>query len=260
MEGDAVPVKPIHVWVNPPDTPLPLTQSPVRVAVGTPTGPSTNSWRLWVQGDDIYVKCRDNFRELKASLHASGIWRFGFTEEFIRSRPNVLPEGKDRTWKKWQPSFADPMKPVIGFQIVALKQTLYLGPKDRRSWPSLVVFVEPPVVAEQVTVLSVTVVQSRDLLRMSEGTQGAVVAMLPLGEDRTVQLVATHEGKGNIEELIKDAFIRGHLESGKLPSDEGVFFVHGSRGDDIPWVTAVSHRRKRGKRGHSTFSGLTWRF
>ena len=69
--------KTVHLWVNPPETPLPLIQSPLRVAVGTPTGPSTHSWRVWVQDQDVYVKCRDNLRELKVSLHASGIWAGG---------------------------------------------------------------------------------------------------------------------------------------------------------------------------------------
>lgn len=235
----------LHVWVNPPATPLPLTKSPCRVAVGTPSGPSTNSWRIWVQGDDVYIKCRDNFRELKVSLHASGIWRLGFTEEFIRSRPDFLPDGKDRVWKKWRPSFTDPKRPVIGFQVVALTPTLYLNPQDRQSWPDSVVFVEPPADAQRMTVLSVTVVQSRQALRIAEGTRGAVVAILPLGEDRTVQLVATHEPPGDITGTIEEGFRKvAHqlVGPGQFP-EEGVLFVYGNRDKDIPWFTAVRFRR-----------------
>jgi len=240
-----VETKPIHVWVNPPNTPLPLTASPVRVAIGTPRGQSSNSWRLWVQGEDIYVKCRDDFRELKASLHASGIWRFGFTEEFVRSQPSILPVGKDRAWRKWKPDLADPQKPVIGFQILGLRRALYLVRKKRESWPDSVVFVEPPSETDRMTVLSVTVVHSRTALKMGPGVQGAVAAVLPLGDDRTVQLVATHDELGDVEARIEEAFNRAVQqvrETGPLP-DEGIFFVNGNRGEDIPWVTAVPFRQ-----------------
>lgn len=121
--------KKVNVWTNPPGTKLPLTRSPIRFAIGTPMGPSTNSWRVWVQGRDIYVKCRDNFGEVKASLHASGNWRFGFTEEFSASIPYLLPDGQDRVWTKWRPGLEDPLQPVIGLQIVAFRGGLYLGPE-----------------------------------------------------------------------------------------------------------------------------------
>lgn len=235
--------KTIHLWVDPPETPLPQIQSPLRVAVGTPTGPSTNSWRVWVQGQDVYVKCRDNLREWKVSLHASGTWRVGFTEEFIRTRPDFLREGQDRVWKKWRPSFTEEKQAIIGFQLVALTPTLCVGPKDRRSWPTSVVFIEPSANRDRMTVLSVAVVQSRNRLRINEDTHGAVVAVLPLGEERSVQLVATHEEPGNVQELIEEAFGRAasQLEGSDIP-DEGLFFVHGNRGD-IPWVTTVPFRR-----------------
>ena len=236
--------KTLHLWVDPPETPLPLNQSPVRVAVGTPTGRSTNSWRVWTQGQDVYVKCRDNLREIKVSLHASGIWRVGFAGDFIRTRPDFLPEGQDRVWKKWHPSFTEAKRTIIGIQLVALTPTLHLGPKDRRSWPTSVVFIEPSANRDRMTVLSVAVVQSRNMLRMSEDTHGAVVAVLPLGEERSVQLVATYEEPGNVNELVEEAFRRtaSQLEgSDKLP-DEGLFFVQGNVGD-IPWVTTVPFQR-----------------
>jgi len=235
----------MHMWVNPPETELPLSSSPCRVAVGTPSGPSTNSWRIWVHGDDVYVKCRDHFREFKVSLHASGIWRVAFTEEFIRSRPDFLPEGKDRVLKRWQPSFADPTRPVIGFQVAALTPTLHLKAQDRRSWPDSVVFVEPPADNQRMAVLSVTVVQSHKPLRIAAGTRGAVIAVLPLGEHRTVQVVATHESPGDITATIEDEFRKAAHQLGGPSAfpEEGLFFVWGNRDVDIPWVTAVPFQR-----------------
>src|SRR5215208_7794203 len=105
----------VHVWVNPPSTVLPLMRSPVRFVVGTPTGPSNNSWKVWVHGQDAYVACRDNFEGFKVSLHASGIWRLGFTQEFAQARPDIVPEGEDRVWKKWKPTLDEANPALVAF-------------------------------------------------------------------------------------------------------------------------------------------------
>jgi hypothetical protein len=216
-------------------------QSTFRFAVGTPMGLSTNSWRAWVGGQDVYVKCRDNFNEVKASLHASGTWRFGFTQEFVNSRPDMLPEGRDRAWSKCRPSFADPSKAVIGFQIVVLKGSTYLDASKRRSWPPSVVFVEPPQNDERMTVVSVCVAKTRSPVRMATGTYGVAIGILPLEDDWSAQVVATHEQVGTMQDSILDAFRKAVVAAGgkdKMPA-EGVFFVHGTRGEDVPWISAV---------------------
>jgi hypothetical protein len=242
------PVAPVYLWVNPPETALPITASPLRVAIGTPDGRSTNSWKVWVHGDDTYVACRDSFRELKASLHASGTWRFGFTEKFAASRPEVL-DGRDRAWKKWQPDLSDPSKPVIGFQVVATPSSLYLEPQHRASWPDSIVFVEPSPDQSRMTVVSVTVVQGHSPLRFSADFKGALVAILPRGAERTVQLVATHEPTEHTERLIDDAFSRtvGNSPDAQALGDNGIFFVHGNRGPDVPWVSAVPFSSRLGR-------------
>jgi hypothetical protein len=198
-----------------------------------------------VQGDDIYVKCRDNFEGIKASLHASGNWRFGFTQEFERSRPDLQPEGTDRAWTKIRPSFDDPRRPVIGFQIIALRGAWYLGPEDRKSWPSSVLFVEPSEGEDQVTVLSVAVVQSQEPVRMGVGTRGAVIGILPLRNAWTAQVVATYEAVGTLEQSVADALDKAVRKMGgisKVP-DAGVLFVHGLRGEKVPWVSAVQFKK-----------------
>ncbi|WP_447970047.1 hypothetical protein [Nitrospira sp. M1] len=79
---------------------------------------------------------------------------------------------------------------------------------------------------------------------MSKDTHGAVVAVLPFGEERSVQLVATHEEPGNVQELVEDSFERAvsQLEGSDTLPDEGLFLVHGNH-EDIPWVTTVPVRR-----------------
>lgn len=216
----------------------------MRFSIGTPTGPSTNSWKVWVRGEDAYVACRDNFREIKVSLHASGIWRLGFTEQFAQSNRSMAPPEKDRAWKKWRPTLDDEHRMVIAFQIVCPLASLYLSPKDRAKWPTSIVFVEPAPTEAEMAVLSVCVVLGQDALASKPETRGAVLAVLPVGNDRTLQVVITHEEIGDIPKLFSDGFKRmlGQLKPEQKLPDEGLFFLHGDRGSDIPWVGAVPFR------------------
>lgn len=147
-------------WTKLPRTPLPQQQSPVRFAVGNPRGHSSNSWRLWTQGQDIYIACRDNYREFKVSLHASGIWRLGFTEKAVTERPELVADGADRVWKKWVPDTSDVSKVTVAVQIPVLAEGLFLQPRDRATWPSSVVFVNPPEDPDMMTVVAVGVAQT----------------------------------------------------------------------------------------------------
>ncbi|MCY4557224.1 MAG: hypothetical protein OXF79_12770 [Chloroflexi bacterium] len=52
---------------------LPLRDSPIRFAVMREDCLSSNALRVWVGSDgSAYVACRDNMKEMKASLHQSG--------------------------------------------------------------------------------------------------------------------------------------------------------------------------------------------
>lgn len=84
--------------VFPDDPRFPIKSGPVRFAVGAPDGLTSNSWRLWTsKAGDIYLKWRDSMGETKMSLHASGRWRMGLTDEAVRARPGLVPAGRDRT-------------------------------------------------------------------------------------------------------------------------------------------------------------------
>lgn len=231
----------VHVWANPPETKLPITRLPFRFAIGTPAGPSTNSWRVWAHGEDVYVKCRDNFREMKASLHASGRWRFGFTQEAIEARPDLLPEGTDRALTKWESRLDRSNRLEVGLQIVALKGGLYLSPEKRTSWPPSVLFIEPLDDPAKITVVSVMIAETHRPIRIASDTHGAVLAIMPLNSERTLQVVASYEDVGSMENTITEAFRRAIQRLGgpqQLPED-GVFFVHGKRGEKVPWISAV---------------------
>lgn len=243
-ETESPPPCRVHLWVNPPETPLPLIRAPLRFTVGTPTGASTNSWKVWVRGDNIYVACRDNFREIKVSLHASGIWRVGFTDDFVRQRPDILPVGMDRAWKKWTPRLDNQYRCVIGYQLAAPLPALYLLPRNRCRWPPSIVFIEPPTTPHLMTVISVAVVLGRSPLRVTAGN-GVPIAVVPFGKSRSVQLVATYEDASAVVNIMEDAFRRAVVKVGgaeSLPRN-GVFLALGNRGDDIPWLSVARFQK-----------------
>jgi len=58
-------------------------QADCRFAVGEPDGPRSSIWRLWATPKgDVYLTARSLGGTMKASLHRSGNWQFGFTSEF----------------------------------------------------------------------------------------------------------------------------------------------------------------------------------
>jgi hypothetical protein len=232
----------LFVWTNPPGTRIPITTSPFRVAAGTPAGRSGNSWRVWTTGGDAYVACRDNFREFKVSLHASGIWRVAFTEQALQARPDLaLPSG-DRVIHRYTSDQADRTRAVVGFQIVVLKAGLYLQPEQRRNWPSSVLFVEAPDAPDEMTVLTVAVVPGTTALTLPATTRGAVIGMLPLGADRTIQLVVTHESDKTMRSLVQDAFQRGPNRFQADLSSDAVLVLWGQKPEGTPWLTALRFR------------------
>jgi hypothetical protein len=181
------------------------------------------------------------------SLHASGRWRLGLTEESVKARPDILRPGQDRAWKKWQPILDNEHRLVIGFQITAHQSSLYVNPQDRKKWPRDVVFIEHSNDRSELTVLSVCVVLGQKPIIFPPGKLGAVIAVVPVGQHRTVQLVATHEAADNYEEVVKDGFGRALTDlkrTGEGVPEGGVFFVHGNRGtDEVPYVSAVPFKK-----------------
>ena len=98
---------------------LPVRRGPVRFAVGPPNGVTSNSWKLWAgKNGDVYIACRDNFKEAKVSLHASGRWRMGFTTEALTKSPNLPLGGRDRAWEVWDKPPPTLPNTTIAFRLV----------------------------------------------------------------------------------------------------------------------------------------------
>jgi len=239
----------MHIWTIPPETRLPLLKGPVRFAVGTPASLSSNSWRVWTQGQETYVVCRDAYREIKASLHASGTWKVGFTEQAVAASPTLLPEGRDRAWKKWRPDLDDQTKLVIGLQIPFLAQSLFVKPESRSRWRPKVIFIEPPVDPQKMTVVSIGVAPTLSPAAGDPALEGGVIAVLPLGASRSVQLIAHYEDSGSLRQTILSAIpdaLAALRERDLLPEDAALF-LYGEKPLDIPWVTAIRLREQPGQ-------------
>lgn len=73
----------------------------IRFAVGSPEGPRAAVCRLWSSGDHVFMSTRLYGHIIKASLHKSGKWRWGFTEAYTARESSLLPSGGDRALHKW---------------------------------------------------------------------------------------------------------------------------------------------------------------
>jgi uncharacterized protein YndB with AHSA1/START domain len=82
--------------------------SVIRVAIGAPEAHGS-TWRVWQSGsaDDLYVGTRGTAGEIKVSLHASGDFRYAFTQPHVESdRALVTPD--QRVIERWRPLAVQP--------------------------------------------------------------------------------------------------------------------------------------------------------
>lgn len=117
----------------------------LRFAVGSPTGPRSRTWRLWVpkQKSDVYLSERSLGKSVKVSLHEPGPSRFALTSEWVRGTGFQAPEGRDRRLAvEWERPRARPPRQVARpFSIVVpYDEVLIRG----RPETGQVVWVTPP--------------------------------------------------------------------------------------------------------------------
>jgi hypothetical protein len=190
-----------------------------------------------VHRSDAYVACRDNFKELKLSLHASGAWRLGFTEKAVQDRPKMLPMGADRAIKKWRPPLDESV--VRAFYLIVPPASLYLKPEHRQKWPKSVLFIEPDTHGAEFVIICIVVARTREELRIADGVRAVVLGVIPLDNDRSVQVLVTYEPAEPLAKLIAEGLVRAaQMYRSAFPA-ESVVVLFGDRADGIPWFTAV---------------------
>jgi hypothetical protein len=180
----------------------------------------------------VYLACADNYQEMKASLHTSGRWRFGFTQESLSgSAPRVsLPPGQNRAWEVWAaPPQALPTA-IIAFRLFFLPDELAVEHTSRtgRKWRDLVWIEAAP--DPQINVVSLFVTDGLPTLRFQHGPDDTL-ATFPLQSNRWLQVVnhieaPTDEFRESIANGI-DVARRQALEAGVTLPQKGRLLMFG---------------------------------
>jgi hypothetical protein len=207
---------------------LPFRTGPVRFAVGSPTGLTSNAWRLWATSrGDVYIACRDNFKEAKVSLHASGRWRMGFTAEALAKNAKLLPSDQNRAWEVWDQPPPSLPETVIAFRLLFPTSELAVRPEQRApdTWAN-VVYIEPGP-PRKMTVLTLFITTGEAIL--SHATEPSLcLASLDIGRGRRAQLVAHGEPDAGWSDVIERnvAQARNQAEQAgvEIPPDSYAYF------------------------------------
>ena len=167
----------------------PICKLPIRFVVGNVGGLTSNSWRVWTGRDGtIYVACRDNYQDLKASLHPK-LWQFGLTSEaHDRDRQGLAT----RHWERWDPPSEFAPGARLAFRLIFVHSELAV-PEDLRvgrQWDEPL-YVEPSPTFDQ-TVMSIFITVRGAELRSPLGPT-IELARVALQDDQELQLTVHGE-------------------------------------------------------------------
>jgi len=213
---------------------FPIRRGPVRFAVGSPTGLTSNAWRVWTgRHGDVYISCRDNFKEAKVSLHTSGRWRMGFTTAAIAKNSRLLAGEQNRAWEVWDKPPASLPGVITAFHLVFPTSELAVRPEQRppETWSNMV-FIEPAPRGQMVLV-TLFVTAGDPALEPKPGPS-LRLASLAINDGRCAQLVACGAPEANMPDVIKHcvfaARAKAQFDGVVLPPEAyGYFF---GRNDD----------------------------
>lgn len=208
---------------------LPFTKGPVRFAVGDTDGLTSNSWRFWATNNgDVYIACRDSFKEAKVSLHTSGRWRMGFTEQAL-ARGIPFHDG-NRAMKVWNkpPEIGPGVVPA--FLLIFPTSELAVKPEQRKTktWTNVLHIEAAP--AGKLTVLTVFITTGNVNLK-HESEPSCRIASLPIGNNQYAQLVAHGDPEGNVPDMVSrgvEAARKQTETSGVAIPDGGYVYLFGN--------------------------------
>lgn len=214
---------------------LPVKVSPVRFAVGPPDGLTSNSWHVRTEkSGDVYIACRDNFKDVKISLHTSGRWRMGFTEQAISKDASLLKPGQNRAWEVWDEPPNNLPETVEAFRLVFPTTELAVHPEQRKhkDWKKVIHIESAPPGKLTVVTLFVT---KAGLTLNHESEPSFCLACFDIGKGRTVQLMAHAEPDTGWPAFIDQAVAVGRADAKsagvEIPDESyGYFFGHRDNG------------------------------
>jgi hypothetical protein len=158
----------------------------LRFFVSTGSGLRSGAWRLWSNGNDIYVAPREVASDLKISLHASGQCNHAFTKtlESELGGPHNLPKGarrQDNWFCDRAPTTPNSIALRLGFPTTELRPLPPLAITDK---PHLALPAPPP--GQQ---LAVYVGFTRSGPVRTEGSEYGLIADHPLPDGSRVAVL-----------------------------------------------------------------------
>ena len=186
---------------------FPLREDPIRFAVMNMKGISSNSWRIWKENDgSAYIKCRDNMKEMKVSLHPSGAQQVALTTE-----SGVAPMPGGRFWNRWEePPHYDGTALIPTFSLFFPNWALALDQLSRdqypRYWNNNDLCIEAPA-SPLATIVSFYILD-KDVVIDSKniGADASFpLAILSLRPGKKLLVVALYQHEGNMQELAQHA-------------------------------------------------------
>lgn len=228
---------------------LPIRKGAVRFAVGPPDGTTSNSWKCWVgKNGDVYIICRDNLKDAKVSLHASGRWRMAFEERVRTKYPGLIATERNRAWQVWDEPPAQLPETVIAFRLFFLTSELGVSPAQRspKEWNKVIFIEAAPVGSGKMVVASLFVTVGEKILR-HESEPSLWLASLDIGRGRRAQLVVHGEPEGEYPELINRGATEGRAQAERagviLPPESYGYFLGASLEGWHFLVAARAHRK-----------------
>jgi len=225
---------------------LPIRKGPVRFAVGPCDGLTSNSWGVEARPKgDVYIFCRDNFKEAKVSLHRTGRWRMGFTETAVGKNSNLLRAGQNRAWDVWDKPPPQVPNVTTAFRLYFLPSELAVRPEQRSTdqWRDPVLFLEPAPPGQMTTV---TLFVTNGDIEVAPDSKRYRLACLTIGQDVYAQLVAQIEPEGSIPATIEKTVSEAQLKvraSGKVMPLGAYIYMLGQTGDGVRFLTAARVNR-----------------
>lgn len=225
---------------------LPLLKGPIRFAIGPPDGFTSNSWKIWAsKHGDVYIACRDNFNDVKVSLHTSGRWRMGFTNEAIDKDRRILPPDANRAWEVWNEPPESIPNTIEAFKLIFPTSELGVEPEQRqnRKWKNTLYIEEAP--PEKITTISLFITKGFPILK-HESEPSFCLASLDIGNDRRAQLIA-HADPYNvfrdlIEEGVKNAIKNAESTGISIP-EKAYVYLYGHRENGCRFLIGAKAKR-----------------
>jgi len=116
-----------------------MAKNELRFGIGAEGVRHSSIWRVWVQGDEVYLAPRGLASLVKMSIHSSGVWRWAWTGA-LEWQSNLSRDRLIRGWRKPEPfmpgwvmgpSVMFPWAPVEGWDgdpIDTERSVLWLDP------------------------------------------------------------------------------------------------------------------------------------